>query len=150
MKYVIYCVLVTFLFLSGCTKKTDEIFDNTVDERLTTTLTNYQNYLTAAPGWKLFVYPKGLEAQDITVGGLTYYLKFSNTNRVTMVSDFNSAISASPKESGYRLKALQRPSLIFDTYTYMHIPADPDPNVSLSPTGAGGNGYGTDFNFSFT
>ena len=150
MKYVIYCVLVTFLFLSGCTKKTAEIFDNTVDERLTTTLTNYQNYLTAAPGWKLFVYPKGLEAQDITVGGLTYYLKFSNTNRVTMVSDFNSAISASPKESGYRLKALQRPSLIFDTYTYMHIPADPDPNVSLSPTGAGGNGYGTDFNFSFT
>ena len=143
---IVFC---SFLF-TGCKKKTDQLFDNTVDERLTTTLTNYQNYLTTAPGWKLFVYPKGLEAQNITVGGLTYYLKFGNTNRVTMVSDFTSAISATPKESGYRLKALQRPSLIFDTYTYMHIPADPDPNVSFSPTGTGGNGFGTDFNFSFT
>jgi hypothetical protein len=84
------------------------------------------------------------------VGGFTYYLKFSNTNRVTMVSDFLLDIAAFPKESGYRLKALQRPSLIFDTYSYMHIPADPDPNVSFSPTGSGGYGYGTDFNFSFT
>ncbi|MEO6722556.1 MAG: DUF4302 domain-containing protein [Ferruginibacter sp.] len=138
------------LFFASCDKKTDEIFDKTVDERLTEALTNYQNYLTAAPGWKLFVYPKGLESQDITVGGLTYYLKFTNTNRVTMVSDFSTDIASVPKESGYRLKALQRPSLIFDTYSYMHIPADPDPNVSFSPTGKGGDGFGTDFNFSFT
>jgi hypothetical protein len=66
------------------------------------------------------------------------------------VSDFITTLAATPNESGYRLKALQRPSLIFDTYTYMHVPADPDPNVSFSPTGSGGYGWGTDFNFSFT
>jgi len=148
MKYIVFYILVFTVFLSGCTKKTDNLFDKTVDERLNEALTNYQTALTAAPGWKLFVYPKGLEDQDIKVGGLTYYLKFSNTNRVTMVSDFTTAIAATPKESGYRLKALQRPSIIFDTYTYMHIPADPDPNVSFSPSGPG-KGWGTDFNFSF-
>lgn len=150
MKYLFYCIITAVVFLSGCVKKTEEIFDKSVDERLSETLSNYQTYLTTAPGWKLFVYPKGLEAQDITVGGLTYYLKFTTANRVSMVSDFSLNIAATPKESGYRLKALQRPSLIFDTYTYMHIPADPDPNVSLSPTGTGGYGYGTDFNFAFT
>ena len=150
MKYLIYYILAGVFLMQGCTKKTDALFDKTVDERLAETLTNYQNYLTAAPGWKLFVYPQGLKAQGINLGGLTYYLKFTNTNRVTMVSDFLTDIAAIPKESGYRLKALQRPSLIFDTYSYMHIPADPDPNVSFSPTGRGGDGYGTDFNFSFT
>lgn len=150
MKKIFYSALCCILICSGCTKKTDAIFDKTVDERLSEALTNYSNALTTAPGWKLFVYPKGLESQDIRVGGLTYYLKFANNNRVTMVSDFITSIAATPKESGYRLKALQRPSLIFDTYTYMHIAADPDPNVSFSPTNSGGYGWGTDFNFSFT
>lgn len=149
IKHILSFITFALIFV-GCTKKTDEIFDKTVDERLAETLTNYQNYLVSAPGWKLFVYPKGLETQEITVGGLSYYLKFTNTNRVSMVSDFSNDIAAIPKESGYRLKALQRPSLIFDTYNYMHIPADPDPNVSFSPTNGGGYGFGTDFNFAFT
>jgi len=149
MKYIFFYFLACTALLSGCTKKTDEIFDKSVDERLSQTLTDYQNALTGAPGWKLFVYPKGLESQDIKVGGLTYYVKFTNTNRVSMVSDFSTDIAETPKESGYHLKALQRPSIIFDTYSYMHIPADPDPDVSGSPTGTGGNGWGTDFNFSF-
>lgn len=149
MKNIIYSFLVYAISLTACTKKTDNIFSESADVRLAKTLTDYQTALTSAPGWKLFVYPKGLESQDIKVGGLTYYVKFTNNNRVTMVSDFDTAIAATPKESGYRLKAVQRPSLIFDTYTYMHIPADPDPEVSLSPTGSGGYGYGTDYNFSF-
>lgn len=145
---------IAVLLAAGCTKKTDQIFSNTVDERLSATLTGFQTALVNAPGWKLFVYPKGLEeSQKIKVGGLTYYVKFDANNRVTMVSDFaptgSPSLAATPKESGYRLKALQRPSLIFDTYSYMHIAADPDPAVSFSPTGSGGYGYGTDFNFSF-
>ncbi len=149
MKYLFLSIVVLALF-AGCTKKTDNLFENTTDERLNDALNSYQAALTGAPGWKLFVYPKGLEDDNIKVGGLTYYLKFSTANRVTMVSDFTTAIAATPKESGYRIKALQRPSLIFDTYTYMHIPADPDPEVSFSPTGTGGNGWGTDYNFAFT
>lgn len=146
----LYLLAVIGLF-AGCTKKTDSIFEKTPDERLKETLTGYQSTLASAPGWKLFVYPKGLEnSKGFKVGGLTYYLKFDTSNRVRMVSDFVTDLAVTPKESGYRLKALQRPSLIFDTYNYMHIPADPDPSVSLSPTGTGGYGWGTDFNFSFT
>ena len=150
MKYSSVCAFTVVILFAGCVKKTDNLFDKTVDERLNTALTNYSNALTTAPGWKLFVYPKGLENQNIKVGGLTYYLKFANNNRVSMVSDFTTGIAATPKESGYRLKALQRPSLIFDTYSYMHIPADPDPSISFSPTNEGGYGWGTDFNFAFT
>jgi hypothetical protein len=148
-KLLIYFFALTTL-LSACTKKTDELFDQTVDERISATLTNYQTALAQAPGWKLFVYPQGLKSQDIEVGGVTYYVKFNNNNRVTMVSDFLTSMASTPKESGYRLKATQRPSLIFDTYSYIHVAADPDPNVSFSPTNDGGYGWGTDFDFSFT
>lgn len=155
MKKILYSIILSGLVLSGCVKKTDSIFDQTPDERLAAAQTALQSALVNAPGWKLFVYPKGLESsQDIKIGGLTYYLKFTANGRVTMVSDFAPAgatsISATPQESGYHLKAMQRISLVFDTYNYMHIAADPDPEVSLSPTGSGGYGYGSDFNFSFT
>jgi len=155
MKKIIYSIILSGLILSGCVKKTDPIFDQTPDERLAAAQNALQSALITAPGWKLFVYPKGLEtSQDIKVGGLTYYVKFTADGRVRMVSDFAPAgatsISATPKESGYHLKALQRISLIFDTYNYMHIAADPDPDVSFSPAGTGGYGYGSDFNFAFT
>src|SRR5215210_3420303 len=142
--------LLIFLFaytaiLSGCEKKTDELFDQTPDQRISAVLNDYQTALAQGPGWKLFVYPQGLVSQDIRVGGITYYVKFTNTNRVTMVSDFLVNMATTPKESGFRLKATQRPSLIFDTYSYIHVAADPDPDVSLSPTNDGGYGWGTDF-----
>src|SRR3954470_10086955 len=107
IKKILTAITCTLLF-SACVKKTDEIFDKPVDDRLNETLTSFQTYLTQGPGWKLFVYPKGLEKENIKVGGLTYYLKFTTTNRVSMVSDFLTDIAAVPKESGYRLKALQR------------------------------------------
>ena len=142
-------VLAIFVF-AGCQKKTDEIFDKSPDERLTEALDAYQQALVGAPnGWKLVVYPKGLESQDIEVGGFSFYLKFAQGNRVTMVSDFDSATAATPKESGYRLKAVQRPSIYFDTYSYIHIPSDPTASRSLTPAGDNGYGWGSDFEFSF-
>jgi hypothetical protein len=142
--------ILSLLLLFSCKKKTDVLFDKSADERIAEALSAYDAALQAAPGWKLFVYPKGLESQDIEVGGLTYYVKFGANNRVTMVSDFTFFMALTPNEAGYRLKATQRPSLIFDTYSYMHAAADPDPNVSFSPTGEGGYGWGTDFDFAFT
>ncbi|HZF64227.1 MAG TPA: DUF4302 domain-containing protein, partial [Chitinophagaceae bacterium] len=150
MKKILSIILGASVFFAGCKKETKDLFDKPVDQRLSETLTNYQNALVQAPGWKLFVYPKGLEGQAIQVGGLTYYVKFTDNNRVTMVSDFTFPMALTPKESGYRLRAAQRPSLIFDTYSYIHGAADPDPDVSFSPTSQGGYGWGTDFDFSFT
>lgn len=150
MKRILSYILILSVFISGCDKDTDELFDKPADERISEALTNYQTALAQAPGWKLFVYPSGLQSQDIEVGGLTYYVRFSAANRATMVSDFTVDMATIPKESGYRLKAVQRPSLIFDTYSYIHVAADPDPDVSSSPTQQGGFGWGTDFDFSFT
>lgn len=150
MKQILFSILTVTLFLTSCDKEAEDLFDKPVDERISEALATYQAALVAAPGWKLFVYPQGLAGQGIEVGGLSYYVKFADANRVTMVSDFNVGMAAVPKESGYRLKATQRPSLVFDTYSYIHIAADPDENVSFSPAQAGGYGWGTDFDFSFT
>lgn len=148
MKYLFYIILGSIV-VAGCSKKTDDIFNEPADIRLEKALKAYKAELMQAPGWKLFVYPKGLESQGIEVGGLTYYVTFPDSNRTMMVSDFNTIMAATPKESGYRLRAVQLPSLVFDTYSYIHVAADPDENVSFSPTGAGGYGWGTDFDFGF-
>jgi hypothetical protein len=148
MRYVLYIVLMTALW--ACSKKTDELFDEPADVRLEKALDAYKTTLMQAPGWKLFVYPQGLASQNIEVGGLTYYVRFPDSNRTVMVSDFILDMAATPKESSYRLKAAQLPSLIFDTYSYIHVAADPDEIVSFSPANAGGYGWGTDFDFGFT
>src|SRR5690606_1177578 len=101
-------------------------------------------------GWKLFVYPEGRVSVGVDVGGLTYYLDFPDSNRVRMVSDCNVLMTADPNESGFRIRAIQRPSRVFDTYSYIDVAADPDETVSFSPLQAGGFGWGTDFDFSFT
>lgn len=149
MKYIPICVL-AIAMLSGCVKKVDDIFPESPDERVEKALNAYKAALMDAPGWKLFVYPAGLEEEDIEVGGLSYYVTFPDSNRTVMVSDFTSETASVPKESSYHLKATQRPSVVFDTYSYIHIAADPDPDVSFSPTQSGGYGWGTDFDFSFT
>ena len=150
MKQALSYIFFFSVILGGCKKDTDLLFDKSADERITEALNNYQTALAQAPGWKLFVYPAGLKSQDIEVGGLTYYVKFTADNRVTMVADFTIAMADVPKTSGYRLKATQRPSLIFDTYSYIHVASDPDPDVSFSPAQQGGFGWGSDFDFSFT
>jgi hypothetical protein len=66
-----------------------------------------------------------------------------------MVGSFNNVTADEPKESSWHLKATQRPSLVFDTYSYIHIAADPDETVSFSPTQQGGYGWGSDYDFSF-
>lgn len=143
-------LMATAIMFAGCQKKTDEIFDKSPDERLADALTQYQQTLVGATnGWKLIIYPKGLKSQDIEVGGFSFYMKFLDGNRVTMVSDFDSTTGATFKESGYRLKAVQRPSLYFDTYGYVHIPSDPTASISRTPAGDNGYGWGSDFEFSF-
>jgi hypothetical protein len=144
-------MIYTFLLiaLAGCVKKVDNIFPETPDERLQKVLTAYKETLMGAPGWKLFAYPKGLESEGIEVGGLTYYITFPDSNRTVMVGDFNAVTADVPKESSWHLKATQRPSLVFDTYSYIHIAADPDETVSFSPIQQGGYGWGSDYDFSF-
>lgn len=138
-KLFLYFLSIAALF-SSCRKDDSHLFSKSPDERLNEALATYQTRLTAATdGWKGFVYPKS--------GGVySFYFKFNDSNRVVMLSSFDSASAATPKESSYRLKALQQPSLLFDTYSYLHVLADPNPNIN---GGAVGAGLQSDFEFYF-
>jgi hypothetical protein len=134
--------LLLMLAVAGCKKENDRAFDQSPDERVNAVLNKYQTLLeTAENGWR------GVVITDSGKGlPFGFYFKFSNTNRVVMYSDFTNTSATTSKESSYRLKALQQVSLLFDTYSYIHVLADPDPAVA---GGALGSGFGVDFEFYF-
>lgn len=138
-KYISYLLLVFIAGLWSCSEDND-VFEQTVDQRINETVTAYQQELIAAQyGWKAIIYPAG--------GGVySFYFKFNDQNRVVMYSDFASESAVTSKESSYRLKAMQTPSLIFDTYSYLHVLADPDGSVN---GGSYGDGLRSDYEFSF-
>jgi hypothetical protein len=142
MKHLYISVLLAMATLAGCKKTTDHVFDQSPDERLNALLAKYQAQLSgSATGWKAAVITDS--GKGTSFG---FYFKFTNQNRVVMYSDFNTTFATTSKESSYRLKAQQQISLLFDTYSYIHVLADPDPGVA---DGAVGDGYSVDFEFNF-
>ena len=140
MKHIFRLCLLMVSLLSACDKKEEIKPGERPDERLNQTLTDYKNQLVNAEnGWKAILYPEGGSAYS-------FFIKFNANDRVSMTSDINASTAATALESTYRLKALQRPALLFDTYNYMHILADPDPRKSNGDVGAGKY---SDFEFSF-
>jgi hypothetical protein len=141
---------------TGCTKTFDDTINGeTADERIKKSLTTLQNLLTKAPnGWIILETTTGTSynqgvSETGPVATFAYYMEFNDSNKVKMFSDFDTSMAAVPKTSDYRLKELTRPALIFDTYSYLHVPCDPDPRISKSPFGVG-YGWGTDFEFTFS
>jgi hypothetical protein len=133
-------LLLLIALVSSCRKDDDHLFNESVDQRLSKQLSAYQDQLSgAAYGWKMIIEPAG-------GGAYGFYMKFNDANRVDMVSDFDSASAVTPRESSYRLKAMQQPSIIFDTYSYLHVLADPDGFVN---GGTDGLGLQSDFEFFF-
>ncbi|KAA0989669.1 DUF4302 domain-containing protein [Dyadobacter aurulentus] len=136
-------IFLYFLFASSaffsCENSDDTLFEESADTRLNAALASYEKLLVEAPhGWNAIIYPKG-------GGSYGFHFKFNDQNRVVMYSDFTAESAAKPKESSYRLKAMQTPSLIFDTYSYLHVLSDPDNEVN---GGVLGEGLQSDFEFS--
>jgi len=128
-KIALYTILSALAF-SAC-KKADDPFMEDPDKRLAARLAEDEQLLTSAEfGWKATIYPKGGK-------GFSYYFKFGKDNSVEMMGDFDATTATALKSSTYRLKALQWPTLIFDTYNYIHLPNDPAPGVSGGTAGAG-------------
>ncbi|HWV66826.1 DUF4302 domain-containing protein [Chitinophaga sp.] len=154
-KIWIYYLVGIAVMLSACDRKSDLNIDGIpTDVRIAQALATYQQKLTDAPyGWIVTEYTNGTS----TNGGVTrngpksvfsYYMKFDKNSQVSMLSDFNIGAATVFNNTSYRIKATQRPTLIFDTYSYVQLPCDPDPGVSNSPFGAGFS-WGTDFEFAF-
>ncbi|SFE97062.1 protein of unknown function [Chitinophaga sp. CF118] len=141
MRKQLLFIFFTITVLAACKKSDDNLFGNSPDARLNDTLQKYQELLAGAEhGWKGLVIPHGLDH-----GTFSFYFKFNDSNRVQMFADFDSTSSVTMKESSYRLKALQQPCLLFDTYSYIHILSDPDAAVN---GGIYGEGLYSDFEFS--
>ncbi|MGO4293984.1 DUF4302 domain-containing protein [Chitinophaga sp. RAB17] len=140
MKNNLICLLFIMTGMFACKKETDPVFDKSPDERINEALSHYQQVLTSAPyGWRALVYPAGVPG---SVYG--FYFSFSDANRVQMFSDFTATSTNAVKESSWRLKALQQPCLLFDTYSYLHVLCDPDASHN---GGQDGQGLGSDFEF---
>ena len=132
-------LLASFVFIFSACKKYDTAFVQSPDERINTAIKKYQSALTGSPaGWNATI-------RTQTGGIYHYHFRFTDSNRVKMYSDFNQSTAGTVGESSYRLKALQTPSLLFDTYSYLHLLSDPDGNVN---GGIDGVGLASDFEFS--
>jgi hypothetical protein len=139
MKKQFIYLLVAVSLTTACTKNIDPFMPNP-DERLIKILGDYEDTLVAAPnGWKAYLYPGA-------GGGYSFYMTFDHKNNVTMLSDIDTVTGLTPKTSTYRLKALQQPSLLFDTYNYLHILTDPDETKN---GGARGTGLSSDLEFAY-
>lgn len=137
-RILLYICLLTCL-MYGCKKDNDPILADP-DTRLAAELEKDQALLLSATnGWFATIYPVGGK-------GFSFYFSFGADGKVNMLSDFNNTSSSVMAESTYRLKALQRPTLIFDGYNYIHLPADPNSSVS---GGANATGLKSDFEFAF-
>ncbi|TLV00945.1 DUF4302 domain-containing protein [Dyadobacter luticola] len=135
---ILYLLLLTGAFFS-CENSDDTVFEESADARLNAALASYEKQLVeATDGWNAVIYPAG-------GGSYGFYFKFNDQNRVVMYSDFADASAGTSKESSYRLKAVQTPALIFDTYSYLHVLSDPDSDVN---GGNLGEGLRSDFEFS--
>ncbi len=142
---IIYLLILGIIMLS-CEKDNNQVFDKSPDERISRMLAEYENILTAnTNGWLLAL-------ETGASGGFDHWVKFDKNNRSFMLSDAEGTTSRFGKtstevlESSYRLKSVQTPVLMFDTYSYIHMLADPGGSVN-----GGNNGVGlkTDFEFSF-
>lgn len=134
IKYVVY-ILTGLMIISSCRKDLhSSLFDKSADQRLNAVLAGYQSVLLSAPyGWLANVVPNPDKNEKV----YAFWFKFSDSNRVVSRWKTNP-----PLNSSYRLKALQRPELIFDTYTYLHLLADAEAKV---PGAMPGTGLKSDF-----
>ena len=139
IKAVLSVVAIAAFF--SCEQSYDPAFSESPDERVAQALDDYQHLLMEAPfGWKATVHT------GVGVSYL-YYFDFNENGKVTMLADFNETTASAPASGDWVLKALQQPTLSFDTYSYIHLPADPDGSIS---GGTNGEGLVSDFEFKFT
>lgn len=139
MKKILIIGLFTLLGLQACKKDQTLVDDKKPEDRNRESLEMYKKTLTAnTNGWKAVLY-----TNDVG-GSYSFYLSFKENDRVVMQADYDEDTAGDPLESSYDVKQGMVPSLIFDTYNYLHLLSDPNPGEF---GGNLGSGYGSDFEF---
>lgn len=139
MKKIFIIGLFAVLGIQACKKDEKLVDGKRPEERNTESVEKYKKeLLSSTNGWKGYLYT------DAVGGGYNFYLDFKANDRVTMRADYDTDYSAESFESTYQVKQVMTPTLMFDTYSYLHLLTDPDPNKFGGLEGAG---YGSDFEF---
>jgi hypothetical protein len=135
MKKILLMSFFTLLFMQAC-KKDQELIDNKKpEERVAQAIDKYNKELVnSAEGWVATI------KTTVIDGTYSFYMNFNESSRVAMWADY----APNAFESTYRLKYVMAPSIIFDTYSTLHLLQDPNP---ASFEGEYGQGYGSDFEF---
>lgn len=138
--FSIFLAITSMVLAMSCDHDYDAVFPASPDDRVKKTLQEYEDLLMQAPfGWKTALYTG-------SGAGYFYHFEFKQKEEVVMLSDFNEQTAAEAMKGTWALKALQRPTLSFTTYSYVHLPADPDGNIN---NGIPGSGLLSDFEFAF-
>jgi hypothetical protein len=123
-KIFIYILLFQLAFLACKKSEIEPLFTESANLRAANQIATYKKQLSDAQyGWRGVYYPNG--GQD---GGYTFYLKFDDKGNVSMYSDLVDFTAQVPFATTFQVKALQKPTLIFDSYSYLHELVNPDYN----------------------
>lgn len=136
----IFLTIVWALSASSCNQDYEGVFPGSPDDRVRETLDEYKDLVTQAPfGWKAALYTG-------SGAGYFFHFEFKDKEEVIMLSDFNEHTAGEAMTGTWAIKALQKPTLSFTTYSYVHLPADPDGDIN---NGIPGSGLLSDFEFAF-
>ncbi len=127
------------IVLTGCKIEKIAKFDDSVDAKINALIEGYVDDLVASEyGWMASV--------KTNEGYYRYWMKFHDNNVVEMYTDntYYPEYKMTKEASTYSFVAYQRPTLVFNNYTYISIPNDPDDFISH---GRGNKGLETDFEF---
>jgi len=125
MKKIFIYIIFFKLALLSCKKgEVEPLFTESANLRAANQIATYKKQLSDSQyGWKAVYYPHG--GQD---GGYSFYLKFDDKGSVSMFSDLDGYFAQVPFSTTFQVKALQKPTLIFDSYSYLHELVNPDYN----------------------
>lgn len=130
----IYLIVCLIAFFASCTSDFESEFDLSPDERVNIELDKWQNaLLSSETGWLVHYYPN-----PELLGGFSYVLKFDDKGVVNM----NWGYSDYEDSALYSVKMIDRPLLIFETYSKFSKMTDPE-------LGDASKGFGGELEFAF-
>lgn len=133
-KINLYITSLVLLAFAACNNDFESEFGLSPDERANEAVQEFKEALTSSEyGWLTHYYPNPTK-----LGSYTYLLKFNETGSVSM----NWEIYDYQDEAEYSVKMLDKPVLVFDTYSKFSKMTDPE-------LGEPGKGFGGENEFGF-